>query len=704
MRNWLWCGAAAAALAITAPALAQGVGNRVTLDEIVVTARKVPSRTALSDAEARRRLEQVPGAIGFVEARGFADDFTQSLGDALLWTPGVFADTSAQRENRISIRGSGLNSTFERRGLTVLRDGVPITRASGSTEFQEFEPLTVARIEVFKGANGLRWGAASLGGAIHVVSPTGRTEPQRLGLRVEGGSFGTVRGSLQAGGQSGRGDWWVGVTALKSDGYREHSTVDSLYGFANVGLDLSDRVETRWYLTVLQDNFELAGGLSLADALANPRQAGRPVVVRPPGRPPIVLDPGPVTDDWDRNLGVLRLANRTAIDLGGATLAAGGWVAHRALDHAITRFAGIIDQKEGELGVFAELGNLGFAERRPLEWVVGAWAHAANNDARTWTNVSGRRGTLRNWSDQDSANATAYAQLDAALSARLRMVGGLQFHAARRAVDARLNAVSGRRTYRQLNPRIGVLWTPAPTVQVFANAARSFEPPSIADLTAGGAFPFAPLEPQRAWTGEVGARGQLGPLAFDLAYYRARVRDEFIDLLAPNGLNSFTTNAQGRTLHQGVEAGFDLFLERGASRGAVDVVLRQVYTFNDFRFTDDPRFGDKRLAGVPRHVLAAEARVDGAGGWYGGVNVRWVPDGPFVDYANTTQAPGYHLWGLTAGWRIDRRFMLFASVENLFDKVHISNVSTTADQSRERAPAFTPGQGRAAFGGLSVRF
>jgi iron complex outermembrane receptor protein len=84
-------------------------------------------------------------------------------------------------------------------------------------------------------------------------------------------------------------------------------------------------VETRFFLTILQDNFELAGGLRLDDALANPRAAGRPVTIPSPvpGRPPIVLDPGPVADDWDRNLGVIRLANRTVVDLGAARLEAG---------------------------------------------------------------------------------------------------------------------------------------------------------------------------------------------------------------------------------------------------------------------------------------------------------------------------------------------------------------------------------------------
>ena len=681
---------AATTLAAVAPAQAQGLGNRATAEEIVVTAQ-AGSATAPSNSVIRRQLEAIPGAIGLVEAESFAGDFTQSLGDALLFTPGVFADTSAQRENRISIRGSGLNAGFERRGLSLLRDGIPITRASGSTEFQEVDPVSIRLLEVYKGANGLRFGAASLGGAINIVSPTGRSVEAPVSGRLEGGSFNSWRANLQAGGTVGIGDYWAGITRLKSDGFREHSASDGWYGFANAGLRLSDRVETRFFLTALQDKFQLAGSLSLDDALNDPRRAARPTM----------MDPGPVADDWDRNLTVLRLSNRTVAELGTTRLSAGGWYSWRGLDHAITRMAGIIDQSEDEIGAFAELADAN--AEAPLKWLAGAQANSARTNARTFANDSGKRGALKNASVQWAANATAYGQLDLRLLQGLHLIGGGQYVAARRDVDATLNAVSGRRSYQQFNPRLGLLYRPAEDVQVFANLNRSFEPPSLSDLTAGGAQPFAPLHPQSAWTAEVGARGQQGRIAFDIAAYRSEVRHEFIDQLAANGRTSYTVNAD-RTLRQGLEAGIDLFLLQGAGRGGLDLTWRAVWTLNDFRFEGDPAYGDNRLAGIPRNVLASELRLGGAAGWYLGGSARWVPDGPFVDYANTEQAPGYKLWGLTAGWALNPRLKLFGSIENLFDTRYISNVATTADQSRERAAAYTPGQGRALFIGASAGF
>ena len=684
-------------------AFAQGIGQR---QDIIVTAVRAGTPTAPSVEQARRTLERIPGAIGFVEDEVFADDFAQSIGDTLALTPGVFADTSAQRESRISIRGSGLNSAFERRGLTVLRDGVPISRASGSTEFQEVDPLTIRYLEVFKGANGLRYGAASLGGAVNVVSPTGRTARAPFTARLEGGSFSTLRGNLSVAGAGGDVDYYLGATGLSSGGYRAHSDVRSGYAHGNIGWRISPDVESRVYLTALSDNFELAGSLRLADALAHPKAAGRPVQIGPffPGGPVTVLDPGPVADDWDRNLDVYRVANLTAITLGDARLELGGWFARRVLDHAITRFAGIIAQTEDEVGGSARLSGSFplFGERS--RWAFGGWFATASNDASTFANDAGRRGALRSRADQDTSTLTGYGEVDVALSRTLHVVAGGQYARAVREVRGRVNAVSGRRTYDRFNPRAGLIVDLAENAQIYGNVSRSFEPPSLSDVTSGGTAPFAPLAPQRATTWEAGTRGQRGAIAWDVAVYRSMIRDEFLDVAVNNGASSVTGNAD-RTLHQGVEAGADIFVARDylETRGQ-SLRFSTAYTFNDFRFDDDAVFGNRRLAGVPRHVIVSEIRFDRKQRFYLSANLRWILDGPFADYANTEKAPGYELVGMTAGVNLTPAVKLFGSVENLFDVRFVSNVTTTANQSVERAALYTPGQGRAVYGGLTVGF
>lgn len=315
---WAWMGASTVLSPVTL--YAAGLGQQGAIEEMLVTAERLGSLSAVSSEQARQELQKVPGAIGLVLAEDFLDNFTQSIGDTLVFTPGVFADTSAQRENRISIRGSALNATFERRGITVLRDGVPISRASGITEFQEIDPLSIQHLEVYKGANGLRFGAASLGGAINIVTPTGATRQPGTNLRIEGGSFDTSRISISTSGREDGFDYYGAVTKLNSDGFRDHSEVDSIYSFGNVGFQLSEHIETRFYITALQDNFELAGSVSEEQALRHPERAGA----------------FNESHDQDRNLDVYRLSNRTVIAFDSATLELGGWVAGWLLASWIT--------------------------------------------------------------------------------------------------------------------------------------------------------------------------------------------------------------------------------------------------------------------------------------------------------------------------------------------------------------------------------
>lgn len=692
---------------------AQGVGQQrpaagadETIEELVVRgSSEQRSPTSPSRAEARAAMRRIAGAVGFVEAEDFADQFTQSIGDMLELTPGVFADPSAQRETRISIRGSGLSSGFERRGLSLYRDGVPITRASGSTEFQEVDPLSIAYVEVYKGANGVRYGGTALGGAVNLVTPTGRTAQPGLGARFEGGSFGTRRGHARFAWAEDDHDGFVSISGLKTDGYREQSGVESVYAFGNVGFKLGDRAETRFYLTALSDNFELSGSLRLQDALDNPKAASRPVVIGPffPGGPTTVLDPGPVADDWDRNLDVLRIANRTVVELERSLLEVGAWYSRRELDHAITRFAGVIDQAEDEFGGFARVTLDGSIGERALSTTLGVSAQTGANDARRWGNDFGSRAELRQESTQTSNLLQVYGNAELALSEGLDLVAGLHFGHARRKNEAILNDVSGSERYSQWSPRLGLIYTLADNVQVFANVSRDFEPPSLADLTAGGVLDFTPLEAQKSWTVELGTRGQRGPFAWDVAVYQSSIERELIKFGLPDaaGFVSFTDNA-GDTRHRGIEFGLDWSLETEAMRSrGLALLWRHNWTFNDFSFDDDPDFGGNRLAGVPRHLYVSVLTLESSVGWYLGAEARWVPSGPWVDFANTVKAPGYDIYGLRAGWRFDNGLNVFASAENIFDKRYISNTGTNANQALQNAAIFTPGRGRAVFAGLS---
>lgn len=128
-----------------------------------------------------------PGGTDIIGYEDFADRLPVSLRDVLAYSPGVYLQPRYGQEVRISIRGSGISRGFHMRGLTLLQDGIPINLADDNGDFQELEPIFFDHLEVYRGANALRFGSGTLGGAVNGVTPTGRTA-EGLYARLDGGA------------------------------------------------------------------------------------------------------------------------------------------------------------------------------------------------------------------------------------------------------------------------------------------------------------------------------------------------------------------------------------------------------------------------------------------------------------------------------------------------------------------------------------
>src|SRR3546814_4626985 len=108
------------------------------------------------------------------------------------------------------------SSDLGARGISLLLDGVPMNTADGLVDFFEVDPSAYRYVEVFKGGNALRFGANALGGAINLVTPTGR-DASAFDGRIDVGSFGYVKGQASTGGVSGPLDYFATVSAQRID-------------------------------------------------------------------------------------------------------------------------------------------------------------------------------------------------------------------------------------------------------------------------------------------------------------------------------------------------------------------------------------------------------------------------------------------------------------------------------------------------------
>jgi iron complex outermembrane receptor protein len=655
MRNILLAGASSCALAFAASAAHAQTAQ--TDQNITVTGQ----RLAEAEADADRR----PGGADIVTAEDYRARVAVSLRDALAFSPGVYTQPRFGQEVRLSIRGSGISRGFHMRGLTLLQDGVPINLADDNGDFQELDPAIFEHIEVYRGANSLRFGGTTLGGGINGVTPTGRSA-EGLDLRLDGGSFDTIRGKAAFGYADARGDAWAALTFDSSEGDRDHARRDSIRLHSNVGIRLTDTIETRFYGSAQKLDQELPGALNLATALNAPRT-------------------GSFAGDQERNIDSIRLQNRTRIDLGHGTLELGGFVNLKELFHPIFQ---VVDQVSTDWGAFARLD----LARGPFELTLGSTARWGIVNAQRYVNVNGNRGARTFQADQRAQTIDVYGEGRYRVGDLTFVAGGVYSHGEREQDQILPAPVNGRFEDDQFSPRFGLIWAPREAVQVYANFSRSHEMPGFIELAQVAAF--VPLESQRAWTAEVGARGRIGIAHFDVSFYRASVRGELLQFNIGPDIPASTFNAD-RTRHQGIEAGLDLDLARWAR-------LRQVWQYNDFRFRNDAQYGDNRLPVIPKHQYRAELRL-GTDRLNVAPNVEWVPQGGWADYANNLKVDGYATLGLTAEAQVREGVSLFVDARNLTRTNAVGDISAAIAAS-PASVIFYPIERRALYCGVRAHF
>lgn len=671
--------------AFAGPAFAQTADRATQLDEVIVTGARNPEDPPVV-AETRARLSRTPGAVAVVSAEAYRDRYAPNLADVLRDVPGVYAEKKWGGDIRLSIRGSGIGHSSHNRGTLLAQDGIPFNEADGFGDFQLIDPSIARYTEVYKGGNALRFGGALLGGAINLVTPTGRTAGAENSLRIDGGSYGTLRAHAEVARTYGDWDVFAAATGQKADGWRDQSNGQQQYGSLNIGRRFGEDREVRLYVSGGYVHQEIPGSVSLSDALTKPKVANATNKALA----------------YQRDMASVRSTLQTRWRLNDETVFEGGiYGTWKDLDHPIFQ---VVDQQSRNYGVFGRLDWTGRAFGRAADAYYGVSYRSGDLDANQWINLAGSHGAHTAQSRQNATGLDVFAEGRLFVTERLAVVAGGSFGRAER--DYQSYAIPGQsgtfnlttgKTYDWFAPRLGLLWQTGGGTQAYANVTRSVEPPNFSSLspTTQG---FQPLVPQEAVTWEAGVRGKRGAFTWDVSAYRADLDHELLNfgVNAAAGIPAATFNA-GPTIHQGIEAGLDW-------RFADRFRLRQTYSFSDFHFDGDKIYGDHDLPVVPPHLYRAELRFDHPVGWFLAPSVEWSMVDSWVDYQNTLKAPSYAVASLNAGWTVNRNVSLYFDARNLTDERYVSNFSAVTDARIASTAVFFPGEGRSAFVGLRLSY
>ncbi|MBI1200340.1 MAG: TonB-dependent receptor plug domain-containing protein, partial [Phenylobacterium sp.] len=370
---------------VVIPAAARA-DEAVTVDSVIVTGARDPEDPPVV-AGARKALSETPGAVSVISQESYASRAALALDDVLRDAPGVYAQRKWGGDVRISIRGSGIGNANHNRGLLIAQDGVPLNEADGYGDSQAVDPLNTRFTEVYRGGNALRFGGALLGGALNLVTPTGKDAGYDDQARIEGGSFGLHREHLAMARQFGDWDVYVAGTNQRAQGYRPQSQQNIQFGALNIGRSFGEDREVRFIVNGSNINQEIPGSLTRAQFDADPRQPAA----------------GNYANDQARNQRGVRSSLRTTWRLNENTVFEGAvYAVWKDLDHPIFQ---VIDQESRNYGVFGRFDWQGEIGGRRADAYFGAWLRTGDLDSNFYLNIKGARGARTSHTYQN-ADAT----------------------------------------------------------------------------------------------------------------------------------------------------------------------------------------------------------------------------------------------------------------------------------------------------------
>ncbi|UYG00713.1 TonB-dependent receptor family protein [Halomonas sp. GD1P12] len=613
------------------------------------------------------------------------------LDESLVRVPGVFVqnrDNFAQGQ-RIAIRGFGARAPFGVRGITVRVDGIPYTLPDGQAALDAIDLDSAERIEVIRGPSSVLYGNAA-GGVIDITTADGRSDPGSS-VRVEAGSDGYQKLSLQNGGQNGDWSHHVSLSGLNVDGYREQSSTEKYLLNAKLRRELgSERALTAIVNLLDNPRSEDPGAL-------NAREVTRGRHLAAPNS--VALD---AHQNVDQQLVGLQYEDLSA---GPGELYVKGFYARRDFEQQLPYVGDSrLGYERDYIGGSAEYHHAIELGTLPLDYVVGVDV-ARQEDDRFRNDVSGAGAVGEQVArEKQTATATgAFAQGDLGLTDRLTLSLGARFDRVELEVDDRYlddGDQSGDQTFNEWSGSAGLSYRYRPQHQVYLNTGTAFETPTFAEFAnpAGGGFNPS-VEPQKSWNREVGLRGYVAPLAldYDLALFSVRVRDELVPF--DEGGRTFYQNA-GNTDRDGMELALGWqFLDQWRLDSALTLAR---YTFDEFA-TPTANFDGNRIPGLPEQTWISQLTWEGMGERFATLETEYIGD-LLADNANEVEADSYWLVNLRVGdgWQLDERSRLnaFVGLRNVFDREHYSNVRLNGTFGRYYEPA----PGRSVYGGVELTF
>lgn len=627
-----------------------------------------------------------PGGVTVLDSAELNERNVSNLSDMLRYVPGIWtASGSTGDSSFFSSRGSNLDATnYDGNGIKLLQDGLPVTAADGNNHNRLIDPLSARFATVALGANALTYGASTLGGAIDFITPTARDTDSEIVLN--GGSHGQVQGRITTGAAAGDVDGLLTLESRQWDGFREHHEQERKGIYANAGWRLSDAVNTRFYLTYIDNNQKLPGALTAAEFEEDPYQAQASAREE--------------NGHYQYNVETWRVANKTVWDINAnSSLSVGFSLEDQQLYHPIVYnpfFSLLIDTEQRNAGTAVRY-NLRSDDH---DLLAGLNYGETTVEGGDYFHSQGRRGNRMAVVDNNADSLEIFLVDRWQVADQWKLIYGVQAVTANREVTS--TGIDA--DFDSVNPRVGVIYQLNANTEIFSNLSRLYEAPTTYELEDDINPDAKAFDAMHGEVFEVGTRGSsttdIAEWNWALSVYYAKLQDEILSVDDPNAPGTSLSANVDDTIHAGVEA----VVSASFSLGEKDIHRlepRVSVTINEFSFDGDVTYDNNQLPAAPGYAIKGEILYRNSNGFFAGPTFD-VIDERYADFSNTYTIDSYTLLGFRAGvnhsdWEI------YADLRNLTDKKYVG-VHSVVNKAAPNAAILQAGEPRSVYVGARIKF
>ncbi|MCC2640863.1 MAG: putative TonB-dependent receptor [Nitrospira sp.] len=642
---------------------------------------------------------------------------TRTMKEAMESLPGVvLRQANGPRDFSISIRGSGVKTSFAVRDIKMYEDGFIQTQSDGLSRLDIQDPWFMRSVEVTRGASSSLYDNYALGGMVHFRTRRG-SDINGFESFFSGGSYGYQKYAFAVGKQYQNVDVSLFASNVIEDGFIRHSDYSTQTLNFNFRVKVDDkqnlyfkaitnwldaRVPTRLTIDQFNADHRQAGGINNATnaVLLGQRRLDRRNIIG-----------GMYERQIDANTVLTVEADYDVKDINQT-------------------FTQITDNVNPNYKHYADLRHNGRLFDMPLRSYVGFFVNQMEQEGQTFRNLQdffGTRGTLAQNNRGTIRNIGGRIREELEFVPKWTLAAGLGFEQSQLSVQTIsydvTGSVNGRanaeRSFTNWAPEMSLTWKPADGYRHWARASTGYGIPTFNNLLTnpftGLAGTNFDLKPQKNLNVELGTESRLHKtLTVQLVGFVTFVKDEIISQVVSNTGGSAAINADS-SQYRGIELFYDW-------RPLDGLRLSGAYTHIDARYIN---FSDRFLSGgvptafvrdgkvvpnVPTDVLNFKEAYEHSGtGWGGWVEANYM-NSYFLNNNNTVGIPAYWIVNLNVHKNFEfqnnrwiRFAKLFAELDNVFDKKYAASGNVVADSTADaNKTLFFAGYGRAFYAGVTL--